>query len=122
MITPAESTSRVAGKRKGPAVLFLDGKAVGMVHAQGGDTSWGFGKFIPNDSFSAYAPLFGTWSVLMHAEDEIDRLSREAREELAKAEEMLDSLKARLFFASNNEHVRVAQLTIDGDRLEWKEY
>jgi len=122
MITPAESSPRVAHKRRGHAVLYLNGQAVGTVQAHGGDTSWGFGEFVPNDKFSAYAPFFGTWSVLMHAEDDFNRLSREAKEELAKAEEMLDSIKAKLLFTKDNEHVHVAQLTIEGDRLEWKEY
>jgi hypothetical protein len=119
---PASPTPAAAHKRSGTAVLFLNDQEVGTVHAHGGDTSWGFGEFSPNDTFSFYAPLFGAWSVLMHAEDDSDRLSREAAIELAKAEETLAALRARLFFPQDQQHIRIAELTIDGDKLEWKEY
>jgi hypothetical protein len=122
MIPPAQAKPAAAHKRKGHAILILNDREVGTVHANGGDTSWGFGEFSPNDAFATYAPIFGTWSVLMHAEDGDDRLSRDAKIELAKLEEVLDSVKARLFFTSDNELVHVAQITIDGNRLEWKEY
>jgi len=122
MIKPAEPARRVAHHRKGRAILFLNGQEVGTVQAHGGDTTWGFGEFVPNENFSAYAPYFGMWSLLMHAEDEFNRLTRDAKKELARAEEMLDTMKVGLYFPNDNEHVRVAQITIEGDRLEWKEY
>jgi len=108
--------------RSGPAILLLNGEPVGMVHAKGWDTSWGFGDFSPNEAFSHYAPVFGMWSLLMHADDDSDRLSRDTIEELAKAEALLDSIKAQLVFLEDQHRVDVAQLTIDQDKLEWKEY
>jgi hypothetical protein len=119
---PASTNPGAAHKRSGVAVLFLNDQEVGTVKASGGDTSWGFGQFSPNDSFSFYAPLFGTWSVMMHAEDDSDHMSRIAARSVAKHEELLAALKARLFFPQDQQHIRIAELTIDGDQLEWKEY
>jgi hypothetical protein len=91
------------------------------VHAKGWTTSWGFGDFIPNEAFSDFAPIYGTWSLLMHAEDDRDRLSRETVEELSKAEAILDSIKAQLVFVDDEQTIDVATVTIDGNQLEWKE-
>jgi hypothetical protein len=109
-------------KRSGSAILLLNGQEVGTVHASGGDTSWGFGTFFPNPAFSQYAPIFGNWSLLMHSDNDTDRLSPDTIEELARAEAMLDTIKAELIFLEDQQHVDVAQLTIDRDLLEWKEY
>ena len=62
------------------------------------------------------------WSLLMHADGDRDRLSRETIEELAKAEARLDSIHAKLVFVEDQQQVDVAALTIDGDLLEWKEF
>jgi hypothetical protein len=104
------------------AVLYLDGKAVGEVIIKGGDMSWGFGDFQPREEFGTFATVFGHWSLLMHSDGEEGRLSPAVIEELSQAEVMLDQLKARLFFPNEQEWVNVAQLTIDGELLEWKEY
>jgi hypothetical protein len=119
MIPPS---SRRSQHRSGSATLLLNGKAVGTVNTTGWNTSWGFGEFIPNEAFSDFAPVFGAWSLLMHAEDDRDRLSRDTIEELAKAEAMLDSIKAQLEFVDEAVRVDVATLTIDGNQLEWKEF
>jgi len=103
------------------ALLYLNGKPVGQVYVKGWEDSWGLGEFHPTPDFSEYAPLYGLWSLLMHA-DEDTRLSREASQELSQAESQLDTIKARLLFPQNEEWVDVAQLTIDGALLEWKEY
>jgi hypothetical protein len=108
--------------RSGDAILLLNGEEVGVVHAKGWDTSWGFGSFSPNDAFSHYAPIYGTWSLLMHAEGDAGRLSRDAIEELAKAEALVDSIRAQLIFTDDQQRIDVATLTIDGDQLEWKEF
>ncbi len=108
--------------RAGPAVLILNGKTVGTVVTKRWDTSWGFAEFCPNDAFSDFAPIFGTWSLLMHAEDDRDRLSRETTAELAKAEALLDTIKAQLEFIDQHQRVDIATLTIDGNQLEWKEF
>jgi hypothetical protein len=112
----------IARKRQGPAILFLNDQPVGEVQVTGGDFSWGFGRFVPSPEFAQFAPLYGTWSVLMHAEDDQSKLSRDAAAELARAEALIDSVKARLRFLNEDQHVHIAQLTIDGDRLEWKEF
>ncbi len=123
-MVPPVSKRQNSHHRSGPAVLLLNGQEVGTVQTRGWDTSWGFGEFCPNDAFSSYAPLYGMWSLLMHAEDDdaTGRLSRDTIEELAKAEALLASVKAQLVFIENQLRVDVAELTIDGDQLEWKEY
>ncbi len=109
-------------KRGTSAMLYLDGKLVGLVDVKGFHASWGHGEFQPHEAFSPYAGVFGHWSLLMHADGEDHRLSREASRELSQAEQRLDALEARLFFIGAKEWVEVAQLTIDGNLLEWKEY
>jgi hypothetical protein len=121
MIRPA-SSSRHHSHRSGRAILFLNGQAVGMVDTKARDTSWYFADFSPNAAFSQYAPIYGAWSLLMHAEGDDGRLSREHAEELSRAEAMLDRIKAQLVFVEDQQRVDVAQLTIDQDQLEWKEY
>jgi hypothetical protein len=121
MQSTATQTNSTAGHRGGPAVLYLDGKPVGTVDVKGWAASWGYGYFRPNNEFASYAPMFGLWSLLMHA-DTGERLSDAAAKELSSAETALDMLRARLLFTESSEWVHVAQLTIDGDLLEWKEY
>ena len=106
----------------GEVTLYLEGQPVGVVAVKGRDSSGGFGDFTPNGQFASYAPAFGLWSLLMHAEDAGERLSRAASSELATAESALDAIKARLFFPATRRWVEVAQLTIDGELLEWREY
>src|SRR5436305_4800568 len=110
---------KIRGKH---AVLYMDGTPVGTVEVKGCMASWSYGDFTPDAGFSSYAPIFGTWSLLMHADGDTRRLSREASQELSEAEHRLDSIKARLFFPDSSEWVDVAALTIDGALLEWKEY
>jgi hypothetical protein len=121
MIPPSSQPQR-ATHRSGPAILILNGRQVGVVHTRGWNTSWGFGDFVPNEAFSDFAPIFGMWSLLMHADDDRDRLSRDTIEELAKAEAILDSIKAQLEFENEPQRVDVATLTIEGSQLEWKEF
>ncbi len=121
MIPPA-SPKQHSHPRTGPAILLLNGEPVGTVHARRWDTSWGFGEFCPSEAFSNYAPMYGMWSLLMHADDETAALSRDTIEELAKAEAMLASIRAQLVFVADQHRIDVAELTIDGDQLEWKEY
>lgn len=104
------------------ATLLLNGQDVGTVHTRRWSTSWGFGDFSPNTTFSRFAPLYGRWSLLMHAEDDRDQLSRDAIEELAEAEAMLDGIRAQLIFENDPQAIDVATLIIDGDEVEWKEY
>ena len=104
------------------AVLYLEGQEVGTVEVKGRDSSGGYGDFTPNGEFATYAQAFGLWSLLMHADEDGSRLSPAASSELASAENALDAIKARLFFPAQVRWVEVAQLTIDGELLEWREY
>src|SRR4051794_27109010 len=77
-------------------VLHLNGARVGEIVVYGWDASWTYGRFTPLDGFGRFAPIFGRWSLLMHA-DEQEPLSRAASEELREAEQQMDAVKARAF-------------------------
>ena len=104
------------------AELFLNGKFVGWVKVQRRGSSWGHGEFVPGEAFSEFSPLFGRWSLLMHADVGAKELSAAAGEELRKVECELDRLGAELFFPDTGERRKCAQLNIDGDLIEWKRY
>lgn len=106
--------------------LFLNHRAVGTVRIKGWDDSWGFGEFSPGEGFSHYAPRFGAWSLLMHADDGADdpahgRLSVAAAEELREIEREIDRLNASLYLPGPQQWRRISQLNIDGPMIEWKE-
>jgi hypothetical protein len=106
------------------ARLFLNDRDVGRVKITGWDGSWGFGEFTPAEGFARFAPCFGAWSLLMHADagrDGTRRLSREAAEELREAECRIDRIHAKLFLAGLQEWRTISQLNIDGPLIEWKE-
>ncbi len=88
----------------------------------GCDASWGFGTFQPMDPFARFAPAFGLWSRLMHADGDDRPLTRDRSAALARAENAMDAIKARLFFPDDLAWVDAFQLNIDGEMLEWKEY
>jgi hypothetical protein len=117
-----EGRAGLATVRGSRAVLHLDGEAVGDVIVKGWDGSWGYGTFLPSERFSEYAPLYGLWSLLMHADDEDEKLSDAASEELLQAEAQIDAIRTRLYFPKNQQWADVAELNIDGEMLEWKEY
>lgn len=104
------------------ARLYLNGQDVGAVSVRGANTSWRFGDFAPNARFTDFAPLFATWSLMMHVDGETSRLSRDASQELRRAEYAIDALEAQLYFPDKNEWRRLAQINIDGPLVEWKEY
>ncbi len=89
------------------------------IRAKGSDASWSFGEFRPNDDFAAFAPLFGSWSLLIH-DDEKSPLAREAADELRQVETALDGLRAHLHFKSSDQSVAITQLNIDGELIEWR--
>jgi hypothetical protein len=99
--------------------LFINGKAVGKVVAESASESWGFGQFTPSEGYSQFATIFGTWSLLLHAEDDRSRLSSDALDELRAAEAAIDALKAELRWNDTPQPVPVHQLTIDGTLIEW---
>jgi hypothetical protein len=102
------------------ARLFINGKDVGAVTVKSLADSWGFGDFQPNAAFAEFAALFGSWSILMHADDEDAKLSAAASEELRAVEFAIDSLHAKLRIDPNQEWVDLSQLNIDGPLIEWK--
>ncbi len=102
--------------------VHLNGVPVGTVTVTGYDTSWGFGVFHPGDRFARFAPAFGLWSALMHADRDDRPLSRATSDALVTAENAMDALKAKLYFPEDAAWVDVFQLNIDGELLEWKEY
>ncbi len=100
--------------------LYLNGDPVGTLTVTGWDTSWGFGRFRPEPAFVPFSTAFGLWSLLMHADG--GRLSREASDELAQAENRLDRIRARIYFPVDGTWVDTFELNIDGELVEWKEY
>jgi hypothetical protein len=105
---------------RGHAELYINDRRVGAVEVQRTEGSWSHGTFRPNEAFGPFAPLFGRWSLLMHADGEYERLSRAAGEELREVECEIDRLHAKLRFAESGRTVRCAQLNIDGVLIEWK--
>lgn len=102
------------------ARLFINGKDVGVVTLKSLADSWGFGDFAPNAAFAEFAPLFGNWSLLMHADDDESKLSPAASDELRAAEFAIDSLRAKLHVSDKQEWIDISQLNIDGPLIEWK--
>jgi hypothetical protein len=127
----AAPPSRVlAGDRYNPHVmqaatriarLYINEKEVGDVVIRGWRGSWGFGEFKPADAFSHFAPIFGSWSLLMHADEDGEKLTPDAAEELRLAEYAIDALRAQLFLPERNEWRSIRQVNIDGKLIEWKE-
>jgi hypothetical protein len=99
--------------------LFLNGVSVGDVRADGSTGTWGFGHFAPADGFGKFAPLFGSWSLLMHVDDDLEDTAREVLEELHRAELAIDRLRAELQWIDSQERIRLRQVTIDGTLIEW---
>jgi hypothetical protein len=101
--------------------LFLNRVPVGSIIVRGHDGSWTFGDFTPEEGFSQFAPVFGRWSLLMHADGANERLSEAASEELRQTEFAIDSIRAMLLLDSSEEYRPLRQLNIDGPLIEWKE-
>jgi hypothetical protein len=102
------------------ARLVINGKDVGRVTVRSFADSWGFGEFEPGVAFAEFAPLFGNWSLLIHADRDEERLSEAASEELRRAELALDALRSRLVFDDGDEVLDLTQLNIDGHLIDWK--
>jgi hypothetical protein len=102
------------------AKLYINGDHVGDVAVQGTEGSWSHGHFRPREEFSKFAPLFGRWSLMMHAGGVYEPLTAAASAELRLVECGIDRLKARLAFEASGTHVACAQLNIDGPLIEWK--
>jgi hypothetical protein len=106
---------------KDRAELYLDGVRVGEVVCKSSDHAWHFGEFTPDPEFAPFATLFGQWSLLMHADEDSDRLTDAASEELRAMEIAIDRIHARLRMIDTGEWREIQQLNIDGDMIDWKE-
>lgn len=104
----------------GTARLIINGTHVGRVVARSFADSWGFGEFGPNAAFAEFAPLFGKWSLLMHADNDEAKLTAEASDELRRVESALDGLRSRIVFDDRDEILDLHQINIDGTLIEWK--
>jgi len=102
------------------ARLFINGIEVGRVLVKGWDGPWGIGDFTPGERFAQFAPAFGLWSLLMHANSSDGCLSPAAADELRRVECEIDTLRAELLL-ENGERRPILQLNIDGPLIEWKE-
>lgn len=100
--------------------LCIEGKLVGHVEFNRFADSWLFGNFQPTCDFSQFAPLFGEWSLLIHADEHESRVSEAALDELAKIEREIDALHAELLLPESGDRVGVDQLNIDGEMVELK--
>lgn len=103
------------------ARLYINSLYVGDIHVEGWEGGWGIGRFVPNGQFSTFAVLFGTWSLLMHADDDATGVSPAAAQELRRIEQEIDALHVRIFIVEQQEWREVVQLNIDGPLIEWKE-
>ena len=117
MRSPKHETPFVEGS---VAELRLNGKRVGTVEVRGSSDSWSWGYFHAEPAFVEFAPLFGIWSLLMHADDESRRLSRAAADELRQAEIKIDSLHGELFWPEQQRLTPAWQINIDDKLVEWK--
>jgi hypothetical protein len=106
--------------RAGHVELFINDECVGDVDVRRAEGSWTHGTFRPRPAFARYAPLFGRWSLLMHADGAYERLSEAAADELRRAEFEIDRLTPRLHFVEGDVWVACRQLNIDGALIEWK--
>ena len=102
------------------AELFINGRFVGHVLVKGEHNSWHFGEFEPNANFTPFAPIFGRWSLLMHADEDSDRLTAAASEELRETEIEMDRLQARLFIPATGKWMTICQVNTDGELIDWK--
>src|SRR4051812_43574210 len=103
------------------AELFLNDKPVGSITVNRTDNSWTFGEFTPSPEFGEFAPLFGQWSLLMHADGDGEPLSEAASDELRTAERAIDQIHARIVLPDSDECRHPVELNIDGTLIEWKE-
>ena len=100
--------------------LYIEGKQVGHVEVNRFADSWHFGNFQPQREFSEFAPLFGEWSLLIHADENEPKVSQATLDELSKIERAIDALHAELFLPVTGQRVAVEQINIDGDMVELK--
>ncbi len=93
---------------------------VGTVEIHSEENSWHFGVFTPHADFTPFAPLFGRWSLLMHADEDADRLTDAASDELRQTEIEIDRLCAKLRIPATDQWRDLQQINIDGELIDWK--
>jgi hypothetical protein len=101
------------------ARLYLNDKSVGTIQLHSRDGAWIFGDFQPSAEFCEFAPLFGQWSLLIHADGDL-ALSDAASDELRQIECDIDRLHARLFMSRIGRWFNIMQINIDGTLIECK--
>jgi hypothetical protein len=102
------------------AQLMINGREVGRVTRKGGSDGWAYGDFEPSPEFTDYALLFGSWSLLMHEDEDQALLSEAMIDELRQAEQAIDALRAELRWMKDQSITPVVQLNIDGPLIEWR--
>jgi hypothetical protein len=109
--------------RQAPCIaqLHLNDKPVGEITVRRWEGAWGFGEFVRSDGFAEFAPLYGRWSLLMHADDDAERLSPDAADELRAVEQAQYRVHAKIFLPATKEWRDILIINIDGSSIEWKE-
>jgi hypothetical protein len=102
--------------------LFLNDRNVGTITIRGRNASWTYGDFTPAEDFSHFANVFGCWSLLLHADDQTEKLSEAASKELRRLEYAIDAIRAKIYFPTRNEYRPIVQVNIDQGMVEWKEF
>ena len=117
MLINKPSQSMTVGSQ---GALYVNGKRVGMVHVHRSSDSWSWGEFAAEPDFAEFAPLFGLWSLVMHADQDNIRLSRAASDELRQAEAAIDALRCRMHWPDRDEWTDIYELNVDDKLIEWK--
>jgi hypothetical protein len=102
------------------ATLIINGEEVGQVVPKGTSAGWAFGEFQPLPPFSKYAILFGSWAMFMHEDENVTLVADNIMEELRKAEQAIDSLRAELRWMKDQRVTPITQINIDGTMIEWR--
>ena len=101
--------------------LYIDELHVGTIRPGRHENSWNFGDFEPLICFSKFAPMFGRWSLIMHADSDVEPLSEAAAEELREAEMEIDRHRFRVFSPEQKQWTSLSEVNIDGSMIEWRE-
>ena len=102
------------------AELFLNGCLVGRISVKRLMGAWGFGEFAPTVAFAAFRGVYDEWARLMHRDGDAPLQSATALA-LCRVECAMDRIHAQLLL-DDGKWRRIAQLTIDGNLVEWEEH
>ena len=101
------------------AELYLNGCLVGRIRIKRLMGAWGFGEFVPTRAFAAFRAVYDQWALLMHTDAE-GPLNGSTALALSQVEFAMDRIHGQLLL-DNGDWRAIAQLTIDGDLIEWEE-